>query len=90
MDDTCVIASDDRVGWRNNVEMLKIGRVEGYSFDFDKDFVRGDGGNGYIVLDTTALATDGLAASGVDESCDDAAVGDERLHGRHDDNIDLG
>lgn len=90
MNDTCIIASDDRVWGRDNVKMLEVCRVEGYSFDFDEDFVGGDGGNGYIVLDTTALATDGIATGGVDESCDNAAVGDERLHGSHDDNSDLG
>jgi hypothetical protein len=56
--------------------MLEVGRVQGYSFDLHEDFVGGDGGNGYIVLDTATLASDGLGACGVDESCDDTAIRD--------------
>lgn len=60
--------------------MLEIGRVQGDSLDFDKDFVASDGGNGYIVLNAPPIASDGLVGRSIDEPGDNAAVGHKSLH----------
>lgn len=60
--------------------MLEICRVESDGPDFDEDFAGGDLRNGHIVLNTAALAADGLAAADINDPGKDAPVGDKSFH----------